>query len=81
MSRVKALKFVGEYDDFDGKPLRFFPGIPARDLDEFDIANLTDEQYATVTGENPLYVAPQGGKQSGKPDNDAKKEPTDKPSA
>jgi len=32
----------------DGRPLRFFHGIPARDLAPRDIDRLDDEQYATV---------------------------------
>jgi len=34
-------------------------GIPARDLDEGDIAALTDEQYERATGgADPLYREP-----------------------
>lgn len=40
---------------------RYFPGVPARDLDEGDIANLSDAQLDEITadpknGQGPLYV-------------------------
>lgn len=44
----------------NGAPAEFFVGIPARDLSAEDVANLTDEQYATVEA-STLYegvVAP-----------------------
>jgi hypothetical protein len=40
-------RFTGERSA-DGRPLRFFTGIPARDLAERDVTLLDDEQYATV---------------------------------
>lgn len=44
---------------------RHMVGIPARDLDEGDIAALTDEQYERATGgADPLYREP---KADGKP--------------
>lgn len=59
MSRPTALKFLGAYLDFgDGRkqPDRWLANIPARDLDEADIAQLSDEQLANATGgPNPLY--------------------------
>lgn len=61
-TRPKALKFTGMYRDFgNGKiePDRFFNGIPARDLDEADIAELTDDQLKdAMGGRDPLYVEP-----------------------
>lgn len=39
--------FTGERTA-DGRPLRFFHGIPARDLTPRDIDRLDDDQYATV---------------------------------
>lgn len=39
--------FTGERTA-DGRPLRFFHGIPARDLTQRDIDQLDDDQYATV---------------------------------
>lgn len=55
MARPKALKFQGKNDP-NGY---YFAGVPARDLDEADIAQLDDETLKTITGgDKPLYVAP-----------------------
>jgi len=55
-NRATRLHFVGPRDH-DGRPLEFFAFVPARDLDEGEIASLTDEQYAAMTeGDAPLYV-------------------------
>lgn len=55
MARPKALKFTGKGDP-NGY---FFPGVPARDLTEADIAQLDDETLKQITGgDKPLYVAP-----------------------
>lgn len=57
MARASKLHFVGQRDQ-DGRPLEYFAFVPARDLDEAEIASLTDEQYDAMTGgENPLYRA------------------------
>lgn len=48
--RPSALFFTGEYD-VTGQPLEYFATVPARDLDEQDIANLTDEQLAMIQTE------------------------------
>jgi hypothetical protein len=56
MARAKRLKFTGRYDA-NGQPDRWFSGIPARDLDEREVKQLSDEDYATITGgDSPLYV-------------------------
>lgn len=56
-TRAKALHFVGQRDH-DGRPLEYFAFVPARDLDEAEIASLTDEQYDAITGgASPLYAA------------------------
>lgn len=40
-----------------------FPGVPARDLDEADIAKLTEAEVKNITGDvatvGPLYVVPE----------------------
>ena len=57
MARASKLHFVGQRDH-DGRPLEYFAFVPARDLDEGDIASLTDEQYDAMTGgASPLYAA------------------------
>lgn len=56
MARAHALKFKGKYDE-DGKPDRFVYFAPARDLDDADIANLSDAEYRDITsGDKPLYA-------------------------
>jgi hypothetical protein len=65
MARPTALTFNGEMIpitwDESGEaiafgPDRFFSGVPARDLDEEDIARLDDATLASITGgETPLY--------------------------
>jgi hypothetical protein len=61
----------------DGRPLRFFTGIPARDLTERDIDRLDDDQYATVVASD-LYerVDPpkRDQKHNGTPDAASEKE-------
>lgn len=53
--RAKHLKFVGGYTAY-GMPRRYYADIPARDLDEHDIARLSDEQYArALAGDRPVY--------------------------
>lgn len=55
MARPKELKFK---DRNDGNGY-YWPGVPKRDLNEADIAQLTDDQLKDITGgDNPLYVAP-----------------------
>lgn len=68
-ARAKQLKYQGEWierKDAAGNivvsgPSESFPGIPARDLTEEDIADLDDDMYrdATVSG---LYVDPDAKK-------------------
>ena len=58
MARAKTLRFTGKYDA-NGQPDRWFNGVPARDLDAAEVAALSDEEYANITGgPTPLYVAP-----------------------
>lgn len=45
--RKSPWRWLGQADA-NGVPVNFFIGIPARDLTADDVANLTDEQYATV---------------------------------
>lgn len=56
MTRATRLIYQGTGD----RRGDFFSGVPARDLDEADIAALNDEQYAEITGAHPtlgpLYV-------------------------
>lgn len=55
MARASKLVYTGG----KMKPRRTFPFAPARDLNERDIARLTDEQYATITGgAKPIYHEP-----------------------
>lgn len=57
MARASKLHFVGQRDQ-DGRPLEYFAFVPARDLEEDEIASLTDDQYeAMIGGETPLYRA------------------------
>ncbi len=51
--RADKLFFTGEFDA-NGQPLTYFAAVPARDLDETDIAALTDDQYRDVTA-SKLY--------------------------
>ena len=56
MQRAHALKFKGTYDAA-GRPDRYFPFAPARDLEARDIANLSDDEYAELLGgSKPLYA-------------------------
>lgn len=63
--KPKRLFYTGGHDA-EGRPLEWFAagvrgeGIPARDLDEADIAQLSDETIALITsaragGAKPLY--------------------------
>jgi hypothetical protein len=57
MARAQRLIYQGKEGDRRGD---YFVGVPARDLEEGDIALLSDEQYADITGKHPtqgpLYV-------------------------
>ena len=49
--RPKALYYAGDGSEF-------FAGVPARDLDEADVAALTDDQLRDVTADNPRTGKP-----------------------
>ncbi len=51
--RAERLYWAGDPDDPNGF---HFAGIPARDLDEYETAALTDDQYRDAT-ESGLYKA------------------------
>ncbi len=53
MARKSAWRFAGELDR-DGRPLAYFSGIPARDLDAADVAGLSEAGYRIVEV-SPLY--------------------------
>lgn len=59
MARPKTLHYTGKIAN--GQPDRFFFGVPARDLDESDIAQLSDEQVRDIQKApkdgSALYVA------------------------
>ena len=58
MARPKELLFKGGHDA-QGRPLRWFAGVPARTLREADIAALDDATLANITGgDKPVYVDP-----------------------
>lgn len=62
MARPTKLRFTSGYTT-EGEPLRFFANIPARDLDEGDIAALDEAAIKNITGgPDPLYVDPDAGK-------------------
>lgn len=47
------------YQGFGDRTGDYFTGVPARDLESEDIAELTDEQYGDITGgPSPLYIEP-----------------------
>lgn len=50
MTRPTKLMYTG-----DGKT--YFPGVPARDLDEADLARLSDERVKEIAA-SALYVEP-----------------------
>jgi hypothetical protein len=56
-----------------GKPLRYFTGIPARDLTDRDIDRLDDDQYATVVASD-LYEKTDPPKSESKADAKSGKE-------
>jgi hypothetical protein len=47
-AREQQLFWVGPMHPVTGEPAEWFSGIPARDLDETDIAHLTDADYETA---------------------------------
>lgn len=52
-----------------GEHGRYYSGVPARDLEAADIAQLSDEEYARITGgPDPVYRAevPAAAKPAGK---------------
>lgn len=66
MAKPKKLKYQGtvvEVTHPDGQvraePDRYYPGVPARNLDEEDIAALSDDEIKDImSGPDPLYVDP-----------------------
>lgn len=67
MARPTRLKYTGnlrEVKDDAGNVIRieadrYFGGVPARDLDDEDIAQLSDDELANILGGgDPLYVDP-----------------------
>jgi len=54
-NRPEYLKFVAGYLP-DGRPVRYFPDIPARDLLSTEIAQLTEEQLLRAMNSG-LYEA------------------------
>lgn len=73
MSKPTRLKYTGtvvELKDDDGnvigrKASAWFDGVPTRDLDEADIADLDVDTLKKITGgPNPLYVDPDDGKKA-----------------
>lgn len=46
--RPKELFFIGPIHPVTGEPASWINGIPARDLDETDIAQLSDDDLKTV---------------------------------
>jgi len=59
--RAKALYYAGE-TDAQGRPAQFIAGVPARDLNEFDLRVLADSEYASALASG-LYrkTKPKGG--------------------
>jgi hypothetical protein len=55
MARKSAWRFAGELDR-DGRPLAYFSGIPARDLNAEDVSELSDAGYRMIEV-SPLYLA------------------------
>lgn len=59
-TRAKRLIYQGTCEDGNVRCGDFFTEVPARDLEAGDIAALSDEQYAQITGAHPtlgpLYV-------------------------
>src|SRR5437016_7764481 len=67
MAKPTRLKYQGEVREIkDDKgdviglePDRFYAGVPARDLDEADLAELSSDEVKHLTsGDDPLYVDP-----------------------
>jgi bacteriocin-like protein len=67
MARPTRLTYQGTIEDVYDEdstiighaPDRFFTGVPARDLAAEDIAQLSDEELAQITGgDDPLYADP-----------------------
>lgn len=67
--RPSKLKFAGQ-KGADGMPVAFFADVPARDLEEADIALLSDERLAEIQtapeGRKPLYKAVEAPKSATK---------------
>lgn len=67
--RPSKLKFSGRMGA-DGVPVEFFADVPARDLEEADIALLSDERLAEIQtapeGRKPLYRAVEAPKSAAK---------------
>lgn len=84
IERPKALYWVGKTRR-DGRPEAQFPGVPARDLTERDIARLSDEQLADVMGSSlyqktrPAAERSARSDQASKPVEKAAEKPAEKP--
>ncbi len=64
--RADKLFFTGEFDA-NGQPLTYFAAVPARDLDESDIAALTDDQYRDVTASKLYQKSKPSGREAEAP--------------
>ncbi len=81
--RPKALFYVGQ-TNAEGRPTEYFPGVPARDLDEADIASLSDGQVAEAAASSLYQKSKPGSRETATSSTrtaTAKKSPTKKPSA
>lgn len=56
MGRPKSLRWIGPVDE-NGAPVQWVANVSARNLDEADIAELTDKQLAAALASG-LYEAP-----------------------
>jgi pyruvate/2-oxoglutarate dehydrogenase complex dihydrolipoamide acyltransferase (E2) component len=65
MARPTRLTYTGQYLDFgrgQPEPDRHYQGVPARDLNEEDLAQFSDEDIKLIMGgDDPLYVDPDAG--------------------
>ena len=75
ITRAKRLIYQGTCEAGNVRCGDFFAEVPARDLDAGDIADLSDEQYAQITGAHPtlgpLYVSADTEKKPAKGDGGA----------
>lgn len=57
---------------YQGKRDEHFVGVPMRDLDEHDIAKLSDDRLKEIMGgKRPLYVEPKTAKSESAPEKKA----------